>query len=130
MLMNKKELFSRKNKPILYNHYENAVNHLYNAGEAYHRYRNLFYKYKDKYKNNEHIYNYLKNIEAKFVQSFYEVAYLSASVIKSSHYRVDSQTISMIPVYTSRLIEGKAVFEQAIQFCDMLEREELCIRSK
>lgn len=129
MLISKKELFKRKNHNTLYHMYENSANTLATLAEQFEAKLKSVRKYKDQYKNSEHMFDIISKLENDMDSSFYNVAVYEGQLIKSSHYVADINVYQCLDNYNARLLRGIGMMDNLINTINYLEMNELGIRS-
>ena len=129
MLISKKELFKRKNRNTLYQMYENEVHTLASLAERFEGKLKTIRELKHQYRNSEHIYDMLSNMESNMNCHFYNCAFYEGKAVDSINYIVDVDVYSSIPELILRLMGAIGEMNSLIDTINYLERNELGLRS-
>ena len=129
MIIKKKEFFKRKNRNTIYHIYENSASTLASLAEQFEAKLRSIRKYKDQYKNSEHMFDILSKLESDMDSSFYNVALYEGQLIKSSPYTVNINVYQHLDNYNARLLRGIGMMDNLINTINYLEMNELGVRS-
>ena len=130
MLLKKHKLFNRKNQKKLYPIIKSYINEVVDAGLSYKGTVDKLNRYKNDYRNIEHIYNLLCKAECSYTGEDYICSYVKSQSIKSLNFIVDVYTLSSLPLCITRLHRGREGLQATFKVVDYLIENDLCIRSK